>query len=101
MEPSEEVMDIVKQERSDKRKPKTVGASKATAAKKETNKRIQNAAFQRKQTAKAERAQKKAEQESIEAAAAIKRKQKKDQREWDAALLVEDRLLKQQEKEAK
>jgi hypothetical protein len=42
-----------------------------------------------------------AERESIEAAKAIERKQKKDQRDWDAALMVEERLLKQQEKEKK
>jgi hypothetical protein len=39
-----------------------------------------------------------AERESIEAAKAIERKQKKDQRDWDSALLVEERLLKKQEK---
>jgi hypothetical protein len=83
-------MFMVKQEISDKRKSKIVGASQGTAAKKETKKRFQNATFQRKETAKAERAPKMAERESIKAAAAIERKQKKDQTEWDNALLVED-----------
>jgi hypothetical protein len=80
--PSEEVMDMVKQERSDNIKSNIVGDSQSTDAKKETKKRFQNEAFQRKQTAKAERAQKMAERESIEAAKAIERKQKKDQRDW-------------------
>jgi hypothetical protein len=70
-------MDMVKQERSDKRKSKIAGASQATAAKKETKKRFQNEAFQRKQTAKAECAQKMAERESIKSAKAIEQKQKK------------------------
>jgi hypothetical protein len=39
---------MAKQERSDKRKSKIVGASQATATKKETKKRFQNEAFQRK-----------------------------------------------------
>jgi hypothetical protein len=42
-----------------------------------------------------------AERESMEAAKAIERKQKKDQMDWDVALLVEERLLKQQEKQEK
>jgi hypothetical protein len=92
---------MVKQERSDKRKSNIVGASQSAAAKKETKKRFQNEAFQWKQTTIAERAQKMAERESIEAEKAIERKQKKDQRDWDAALLVEERLLKKQEKKEK
>jgi hypothetical protein len=58
-------MDMVKQKRSDKRKSKIVGASQETAAKKETKKRFQNEAFQRKQTAKAEPDQKMVERESM------------------------------------
>jgi hypothetical protein len=41
------------------------------------------------------------ERQSMEAKKAIERKKKKDQRDWDAALLVEERLLKQQEKQEK
>jgi hypothetical protein len=37
----------------------------------------------------------------MEAAKAIERKQKKDQRDRDAPLLVEERLLKQKEKQEK
>jgi hypothetical protein len=79
-EPSEEIMNVVKHEKSDKIKLKLVGASEATFIRKETKKRIQNAAFLRKQTAKAECAQKKAERESIEAAAVVKRKDVKDKK---------------------
>jgi hypothetical protein len=89
---------MVKHEISDKIKSKLVEASEETSTKKETEKRIQNTAFLQKQTAKAERAQK-SERESIEAAPVVKQKEFKDKKEWDASLLVEERLLKQEAKE--
>jgi hypothetical protein len=85
----------VKKDKADKRKSKEDRATGATSTNAASMQTKDDAASQKKQAAIELRAQKKAGREAIAVAATAKRKEAQCQIEWDAALLVEERLLKQ------
>jgi RNA-splicing ligase RtcB len=91
------VLDSVKQDKVDKSKSTQDGANVATSTKAASKQTKYDDVAQKKLAAKELLAQKKAERDMATVMTAANIKEARYQIEWDAALVVEERLLKQSE----